>query len=1578
MSLENEMDIAMVELDDDDNDDVDGVMPLACANDLEFNKTIISNDKTSTSCHNSNGVKISAMIAGTITASAMQAGVVYTKNLTCKRMEVLQLSNDGAVANINSASVPTDATPSEFRLELDTHANMPVVGKGAYIVASSGQTADVNAYDPQQGTTKLPIVDAAVQYDCPYTGKSYVFIIRNALHVPSMDNHLIPPFILREAGIEVNDVPKIQVEDPDVKDHSLHFSAGDVRIPLSLHGVFSYFPTSKPSAKMLEECEDIYLLTPTSWDPHDPNYAHNEAQMLDWQGELRAPALRQKLVLSDIEEDAAIAAACFIGKVETLAITSILDRQASDNGDMGHSYAAVPPSANEIAAVLSHVSPTLDDITLCRRLITRHSLGQFQMSVGSTCANSDPYLFDISTVSDSHGYGVATKCGGHSKGPRRVSWRDPLVDDSEQVLLDDLYHQSVNGQLDLDDKMVSALDAGVINGVTPSHLSKIWRIDADTAKRTIDITSQRLVRMDNPKLSRNYGTNDRMLRYKHLNEYFFMDTLFATKEAMKSSRGHTCVQLFVTDKGFVYVVPMKRESEVLQAIKQFAKAIGAPDAIICDASKAQTSQKVKQFCRDIGTTLRILEENTPWANKAELYVGIIKEATRKDMKASTSPLVFWDYCMERRARINNLTAKDLFSLHGSNAYSSLMGEEGDISALCQYDWYDWCYYRENKENFPFNREVLGRVLGPSSGEGNEMAQWVLKANGNVVPRRTLRPLTVDEQYSPTEQKKRETFDSLISRRWGTAMSPPQVSENDDDPWEVYVDDDELPRHTPEIEDVVDASGKVLCQQPAYDKIINAEVLLQNGESLQTAKVRRRSIGPDGTTVGKYHDNPFMNSIIYDVEFPDGTVKEYGANIIAENMVSQVDADGFSLTMMEGIVGHEMDTAVAIPKHDKHIVTRSGQKRLRKTTKGWKLLVKWKDESESWIPLKDMKESHPVEVAEYAKSRGIDNEAAFAWWVPYTLRKRDIILSAVKSRIRKTTHKYGIEIPNTVEEAIKLDQRNGNTYWHDATKLEMFNVGVAFEILDENQIAPQGWHPVTGHLVFDVKMDFTRKARFVLDGHKTPDVIGSSYAGVVSRDSVRIAFTYAALNDLNIFAADIRNAYLQAPSSRKDYIVCGSEFGLENVGRVALIHRALYGGKTAGSDFRNHLRSCMRHLEFDHCLADPDVWMRPAKKSDGSSCYEYILLYVDDVLVISDNAESVLRNGIGRYFDLKESSIGPPKLYLGGHVRKVELDNGAKAWAFSSSQYVQAAVKNVEAYLNDKDKYSLPKKAETPMTTSYRPELDVTPELPSKEAAYYMSLIGILRWIVELGRVDICLEVSIMSSHMAMPREGHLAQLFHIFAYLKKYHNTELVFDPSDPVVDESKFQQQDWTSSEFGHVMGKQELPPNMPEPRGLGFTIRAKVDADHASDSVTRRSRTGFLVYINSALVYWHSKKQNCVESSSFGSEFCAMKQCCEYIRGLAYKLRMMGIPYQGPAYIEADNQSVLANTTIPDSTLKKKSQSIAYHMVREGVARDEWRTAYINSTLNEADLLTKQLPSGEKRKGFVMNLIHHIFRSN
>ena len=155
----------------------------------------------------------------------------------------------------------------------------------------------------------------------------------------------------------------------------------------------------------------------------------------------------------------------------------------------------------------------------------------------------------------------------------------------------------------------------------------------------------------------------------------------------------------------------------------------------------------------------------------------------------------------------------------------------------------------------------------------------------------------------------------------------------------------------------------------------------------------------------------------------------------------------------------------------------------------------------------------------------------------------------------------------------------------------------------------------------------------------------------------------------------------------------------------------------------------------------------------------------------------MKNEIGRYFELKPDSIGPPSLYLGGNLRKIELSNGVEAWAFSSTQYVQTAVKNVEEYLVKKGQ-SLKAKALDPLPKGYRPEIDVSEELRPEEASYYMSLIGIVWWMVELGRVDICTEVSMMSPHLALPREGHLEAVFHMFVCLKKNHNSEMVFNTS--------------------------------------------------------------------------------------------------------------------------------------------------------------------------------------------------------
>ena len=177
-----------------------------------------------------------------------------------------------------------------------------------------------------------------------------------------------------------------------------------------------------------------------------------------------------------------------------------------------------------------------------------------------------------------------------------------------------------------------------------------------------------------------------------------------------------------------------------------------------------------------------------------------------------------------------------------------------------------------------------------------------------------------------------------------------------------------------------------------------------------------------------------------------------------------------------------------------------------------------------------------------------------------------------------------------------------------------------------------------------------------------------------------------------------------------------------------------------------------------------------KTSHREEYYKYVLLYVDDVLVISEQADRVLRKDIGQHFVLREESIGPPSLYLGGKLREITLENGVKAWAFGSTQYVQAAVRNVEEHLK-KTGEKLPYKAPTPLSSNYCPEIDVSPELGEIEAAYYHSLIGVLRWIVELGRVDMDVEVSMMSSHLALPRVGHLKEIYHIFAYLNAHSNT---------------------------------------------------------------------------------------------------------------------------------------------------------------------------------------------------------------
>jgi len=164
----------------------------------------------------------------------------------------------------------------------------------------------------------------------------------------------------------------------------------------------------------------------------------------------------------------------------------------------------------------------------------------------------------------------------------------------------------------------------------------------------------------------------------------------------------------------------------------------------------------------------------------------------------------------------------------------------------------------------------------------------------------------------------------------------------------------------------------------------------------------------------------LSTLVYDVVFPDGTIKKYDAvNVITENLITNCGLDGYSTTTMESILNHKRDGS-AVPMYNKYIDTKKGQRKLRQMTVGWHFQVKWRDGQETWVPLSDLKESNPVDIAEYATARGISEVPAFAWWVPYTLSKRDVIISAVNSRVRKKSHKYRLEISTSIEDAKRIN------------------------------------------------------------------------------------------------------------------------------------------------------------------------------------------------------------------------------------------------------------------------------------------------------------------------------------------------------------------------------------------------------------------------------------------------------------------------------------------------------------------------------------------------------------------------------
>jgi len=1032
---------------------------------------------------------------------------------------------------------------------------------------------------------------------------------------------------------------------------------------------------------------------------------------------------------------------------------------------------------------------------------------------------------------------------------------------------------------------------------------------------------------------------------------------------------------------FIYVVPLRNNKApaMLYALQQFVAEVGRPRLLKSDRAPETLGDHTpfNTFCRKFDISRKYWEAGRHEGNRAESAIRELKRRWKFDMYRKRIPHRFWDKALCYHGEILTLLSR---RQDGKTGWEHVFGQTPDISNWLEFTFYTPVWYIHDHENtMVTSNSRIGRWLGVNHSVDNKLCYFVLTDQHKVIARHSVQALTEQELVTPEIQERLKKFDDEIQKKKDDIVydhsdfpddnvlhinsdAGPLTDDGEPHPFDPNHNDDAVLDH----DDIM-----LAVEEPnAHDKMIGAEALLPRGGEVAEAVVVKRARDKDGKYIGTANANPLLDSRRYLVRFKTGDEEEFAANEIAENLYAMCDNQGRQYQLIDDVVEHRC-TSELLPEEAATVIV-NGKESFVHTTKGWEFLIQWKVGEPTWVPLKDLKKSNPIELAEYALSRQLQDKPAFRWWVKDVIRKRDNFIGKVKSRYWKTTHKYGVRLPHSVEEAQRLDSESGTTLWHDAIMKEMKHVRPAFKpwdgSIDEAKHQLRGYQRIRCHMIFDVKMDFTRKARFVAGGHTTETPTALTYSSVVSRDSVRLILLTAALNDVPLLAADIGNAYLNATCREKIYTVAGAEFG-DLKGKVLIIERALYGLKSSGAAWRSMLRETILDMEFLDTVADHDVYRRLAVKPNGDKYYEYICVYVDDLLVSSHRAQEIM-DTFGKTYRLKEEAK-EPDIYLGASIRKVTKEDDSYYWEMNSEKYVKSMVKRVVEYAKEKN-IPLPgrKRSYTPLPSSYHPELETSEMLEAEDATTYQEFIGMLRWACELGRIDILLETALMSQYLAAPRKGHLDKLFNIFSYLRDNLSFPLSFKHSRMNNDRTKFKEVDW--KEF-YPEAEEVIPLNVPPSMGSPITITVWVDANHAGNLANRRSHTGFIIYVNQAPIVWYSKKQSTVEASSFGSEFNALRIAMEHVVGIRFKLRMFGLNVKDYTCIWCDNEALDNNSSVPSHALNKKHNAVSFHMVREVVASGAARVAHVSGIENPADLFTKILAKN-KRFQFIEQLTGNV----
>ena len=633
---------------------------------------------------------------------------------------------------------------------------------------------------------------------------------------------------------------------------------------------------------------------------------------------------------------------------------------------------------------------------------------------------------------------------------------------------------------------------------------------------------------------------------------------------------------------------------------------------------------------------------------------------------------------------------------------------------------------------------------------------------------------------------------------------------------------------------------------------------------------------------------------------------------------------------KGIVNHEGPLSASHPNY-------KGSK--------WNVLVQWEDGSVTTEPLSHFAADAATTCALYAKDKDLLDKPG---WKRF--RHLATKASSLQVHVNATNNKgsfnaapkfrFGVQIPMNPKDALRLDVINGHSKWQDAMTLELNQINEyhTFKDLGKHAAPPVGYKRIRVHFVYDHKHDGRYKARLVAGGHMTDPPLESTYSGVVSLRSLRIVLLAAELNGLQVHQADVGNAYLEAKTKEKVYIVAGPEFGALE-GHTLVIDRALYGLKSSGARWHDRFADTLRQMKFQPSKADTEVWMR--RNIDK---WEYICVYVDDLAVAMEDPSAFFHELTSiHHFKLK--GVGPITYHLGANFGR-DKDG---TLTMSSKKYINKMMTTYERLFGSKPAM----KFGSPLESGDHPEADTSRMCTQSEINTYQSLIGQLQWLVTIGRFDVAYMVMTMSRFRIAPRIGHLERLKRAYGYVRKFCDGKIRFRTHSPDYSQLPKEQHDWMYSVYGNV--KEELPKDMPVALGKGITLTTYVDANLLHDFSTGRAATGILHLMNGTPIDWYSKRQATVETATYGSEFVAAKIATEQIIGLRYAIRMLGIPLHSTSFMFGDNQSVVTQSTLPHSSLTKRHHALSYHFVREAVASGILQFINISGKDNAADILTK-----------------------